>query len=270
LISGYRQEPGVLRMDLGIRDKVALVAGGSRGCGLGIAQELAREGAAIVISGRGHDAVEEAVASIRETGARAHGVVADMSNEAQACRIVEEARSAFGPPDILVVNPRPASVVQGFDAIDDDAMRDSYETWVMSLVHLARPLLPDMVARKWGRIIYMGSIGLKMLHLDDPMYAQNTRVAAAAVIKTLSHEYGKFGITANTIATGPFMSELALSYMAKQGALTEEHMLAMTALGRWGTPEEMGAVVTFLCSTRASYVSGETIRVDGGYTHNLF
>jgi 3-oxoacyl-[acyl-carrier protein] reductase len=86
----------------------------------------------------------------------------------------------------------------------------------------------------------------------------------------LSHEYGRDGITANTIATGPFLTDLSRSYMQDAGAYTEEAMMQLTAMGRWGRPEEMGDVVAFLCSERASYVSGETIRVDGGYGHSLF
>jgi len=115
----------------------------------------------------------------------------------------------------------------------------------------------------------MGSIAMKVLHLDDPMYAQNVRVAAAGVVKTLAHEYGPHGITANTIATGPFMTGLTQDYI-EGGGLAETAMLAMAASGRWGTPAEMGAVAAFLCSVPASFVTGETIRVDSGYTHSLF
>jgi 3-oxoacyl-[acyl-carrier protein] reductase len=102
------------------------------------------------------------------------------------------------------------------------------------------------------------------------MYTSNTRVAVVGVMKTLAHEYGSYGITANVIATGPFLTGRSRAYMRDAGALTEAQMVAATAMGRWGRPDEMGAVVAFLCSTRASYVSGETIRVDGGYSHSMF
>jgi len=256
-------------MDLGIKDKVAIVAGGARGCGLGIAEALIGEGAKVVISGRDQAHVDEAVASLQARGGRAAGVVADMTTDEGADHIVKTARDAFGPPAILVVNPRPASLARGFEQVSDADFEDANQTWVMSLVRLSRRVLPDMQAAGWGRILYMGSVGMKSLHLDDPMYAQNVRVAAAGVVKTLSHEYGKYGITANTIATGPFLTGLSKDYV-DGGGLAEDAMLSMTASGRWGRPEEMGAVAAFLCSAPASFVTGETIRVDSGYTHNLF
>lgn len=257
-------------MDLGLKGKVAIVAGGSRGCGRGIVEELAREGASVVLSGRNREAVQSTVAHVQALGGSAHGVVADMLLKADAGRIVSEARTTFGDPDILVVNPPGPNRVRGFDATSDEEFRSANEHWVMSLVFLAREVLPAMKSRRWGRIVDIASIGVKTPHLDDPMYTSNTRVAVVGVVKTLAHEYGRFGITANTIATGPFLTELSREYMNDAGALSEEKMVSATAMGRWGRPDEMGAMVAFLCSERASYVSGETIRVDGGYSHSLF
>ncbi|MBB4614236.1 SDR family NAD(P)-dependent oxidoreductase [Novosphingobium taihuense] len=256
-------------MDLKLKYKAAIVAGGSRGCGFAISGALAAEGAKVVITGREAEHVNKAVEQIRADGGTASGVVADMSNASGAKRIVDEAHAAFGPISVLVVNPRSASQTRGFEALTDEELDDAHQTWVMSIARLARGVLPDMKAAQWGRILCIGSIGMKVLHLEDPMYAQNLRVAAAALIKTLSHEYGTFGITANTIATGPFMSEVARRYM-ETGGLSAETMLAKTASGRWGDPKEMGAVAAFLCSDQASFITGETIRVDSGYTHSLF
>lgn len=258
-------------MDLGLSDKVAVVAGGASGCGLAIAEELAKEGARVVLSSRDSNKVDTAAAGIRASGAEALGIAGDMAVKADATRIVEEARRVFGDPDILVVNPPgPGARSRGFENTPDEEFRDANEQWVMSFVFLAREVLPAMKRKRWGRIVNVGSIGMKVPHLADPMYAQNTRVGVVGVVKTVSHEYGRDNITANTIATGPFMTELTRSYLADAGALSEDHMIGATAMGRWGKPEEMGAVVAFLCSERASYISGETIRVDGGYTHNLF
>lgn len=257
-------------MDLGLKGKVAIVAGGSRGCGRGIVEELAQEGAAVVLSGRNEEAVQATVAHVQALGGRAHGVVADMLVKADASRIASEARSTFGDPLILVVNPPGPNRLRGFDDTPDSEFRTAHEHWVMSLIFLAREVLPEMKKRRWGRIIDIASIGVKTPHLEDPMYTSNTRVAVVGVIKTLAHEYGRFGVTANTIATGPFLTELSREYMQDAGALSEEQMVSATAMGRWGRPDEMGAMVAFLCSERASYVSGEAIRVDGGYSHSLF
>jgi len=123
----------------------------------------------------------------------------------------------------------------------------------------------------WGRLVNIGSIAMKTPHLEDPMPAVNTRVAVAALMKSLAQEFGPHGITANTIATGPFDSELSREYRASgTGVKTAEWYKAMLPVGRWGRPEEMGALVAFLCSTRASFLTGETIRIDGGYTKSLF
>lgn len=257
-------------MDLGLKNKVAIVAGGSRGCGRGIAEELAKEGATVVLSGRNRDAVEATVAHIRAQGGKAHGVVADMVSAQGASSIVATARSACGDPDILVINPPGPTRVRGFENTPDHEFSSAHDHWVMTLVRLTRAVLPAMKEKRWGRIVDIASMGVKSPHLEDPMYTQNTRVALVGVIKTLAHEYGKFGITANVIATGPFLTELSRDYMRDAGALSEEQMIAATAMGRWGRPDEMGAVVAFLCSERASYVSGETIRVDGGYSHSMF
>src|SRR6478735_4248883 len=139
-------------MDLGLKDKVAVVAGGSRGCGFGIAEALANEGAAVVLSGRNEQAVSTAVARIRKTGGKVSGVVSDMVAKDGATRIVSAARSAFGDPDILVVNPPGPNRVRGFEESPDEEFRSAYEHWVMTLVQLTREVLPGMKSRNWGRV----------------------------------------------------------------------------------------------------------------------
>jgi 3-oxoacyl-[acyl-carrier protein] reductase len=111
---------------------------------------------------------------------------------------------------------------------------------------------------------------VKAPDLADPMDASNMRVAAASIIKTLAHECGRQDITFNTIATGPSLTELSESYMTDAGSQAERAMIGRTAMSHWVRPDEMGGVVAFLCSTRASWITGETIRVDGDYGHSLF
>jgi 3-oxoacyl-[acyl-carrier protein] reductase len=264
-------------VDLGLKDKIAIVAGGSRGCGRGISESLAAEGAAVLLSGRNTDAVEASVAAIRTAGGCATGIVADMLTESGAASITKAAKDAFGDADILVVNPpgpvpdKDTNRWRGFDNSSDEDFELAYSMFVMSQVRLARAVLPAMRARKWGRLVNIGSIAMKTPHLDDPMPAVNIRVAAAALMKTLSQENGSFGITANTIATGPFESELSRDYRASgTGVKTAEWYAKMLPVGRWGEPREMGDLVAFLCSTRAAFITGETIRIDGGYTKSLF
>lgn len=264
-------------MDLGLAGKIAVVAGGSRGCGRAVTEELARERALVVLSGRLAAKVEETVAAIRAAGGEATGIVADMTELAGCTAIVEAAREAYGDPDILVVNspgpfPDPeTNRGRGFDNCADDLFEEVHRNFVMSQVWLTRAVTPAMKAKAWGRLVNLGSIAMKVPHQEDPMPAVNTRVAVAALMKSLAQELGPYGITANTIATGPFDSELSQEYRASgTGVKTAEWYRAMLPVGRWGRPEEMGALVAFLCSTRAGFLTGETIRIDGGYTKSLF
>jgi 3-oxoacyl-[acyl-carrier protein] reductase len=179
--------------------------------------------------------------------------------------------------DILVVNSpgpvpdRNTNHWRGFENCSDEDFLQVYQSFVMSVVYLVREVLLDMRKKQWGRLLNIGSIAMKTPHLEDPMPATNTRVAVAALMKTLSQENGPYGITANTIATGPFDSELSRDYRASgTGIKTEEWYRKMLPLGRWGRPEEMGALAAFLCSERAAFLTGETIRIDGGYTKSLF
>jgi 3-oxoacyl-[acyl-carrier protein] reductase len=264
-------------MDLGLDKKVAVVAGGSRGCGRGISAALAAEGASVLLSGRQDDAVRSMVEAIRAAGGMAAGVVADMTLKDGAQRIVSAAHEQFGAPDILVVNSpgpvpdRASNRWRGFENCSDDDFIEVHRCFVMSTVFLVREVLPAMRERRFGRLLNIGSIAMKTPHLDDPMPATNTRVAVAALMKTLSQENGPYGITANTIATGPFESELSRDYRASgTGVKTEEWYRKMLPVGRWGEPEEMGALAAFLCSRQAAFLTGETIRLDGGYTKSLF
>jgi 3-oxoacyl-[acyl-carrier protein] reductase len=160
---------------------------------------------------------------------------------------------------------------RGFENSSDEDFQEIYGNFVMSVVYLTRLMLPAMKAAGWGRLLNIGSIAMKVPHLEDPMPAVNVRVAVNALMKTLSQEYGPFGITANVIATGPFDSELSREYRASgTGVKTAEWYRAMLPVGRWGEPTEMGWLAAFLCSERAAFLTGETIRLDGGYGKSLF
>jgi 3-oxoacyl-[acyl-carrier protein] reductase len=156
-------------MELGIAGKVAVVGGGSRGCGLGIAMSLAREGARVVLTGRQPDIVAQAVATIHKAGGKAHGVVADLTEKPDAHRIAAEAREIFGDPAILVVNPAWNGRTRGFEQTPDDEFRRGNDIWIMSAVYLLREALPAMRAAKWGRIVVLGSIAMREPRVVDPM-----------------------------------------------------------------------------------------------------
>jgi 3-oxoacyl-[acyl-carrier protein] reductase len=239
-------------VDMGLAGKVAVVAGGARGCGRGVSEALAAEGANVVLVGRVPDIVAATAAAINDKGGSARGVVADMTTEEGVDTILSEARRLFGDPDILVVNaPNPqrraptaeeaAAGVhhgRGFDHCDDADYLATFEFQVLSQVRLARAVLPAMVERHWGRLVNIATIAFKTPHQEDPLPATDAgRMGVAPLMKIISYEYGKYGITANTIATGPFASELAAQYQATNPEIkTPEWYLKMLPVGRWAIP----------------------------------
>lgn len=270
-------------MDLGLQGKVALVSGGSKGLGRAIAGELAAEGVQVVIAARGREALDKAVAEIRKLGGEASGVVADMVDEQAINQAVAFATQAYGPPDIAIANldtpdaRAGSSFSIGLEDASDSDFRDAFETLVMSVVHLSRAVLPAMKERQWGRIINIGSKSMKAPHAPptQKILSNVGRLGVVGLMKTLSFEYGKYGITANIAATGQFATDLAREAYAARGTTIEqyeEQVMRPAGLGvcRFGRPEEMAALVAFLCSARASFVNGETITITGGMHKAIF
>ena len=258
-------------MDLGIAGKVALVSGGSKGIGRAISEELGREGCHVVVTARGKEAVDDTVATITAAGGTAVGVPADFTTKEGIERVVREGRAAFGPIEIAIFNVYGPQSGR-FDETDDDSFLTAYNDMVMALQWMTRAVLPDMKAAGFGRLVTVGSTCVKNVHRDLPLLTANvTRVGAVAFNKTISAELGRFGITVNTLGTGGFMTDRYSSYMRvraeERGVEYDEFEAARSdtvPVGRLGHPEEMAAVAAFLCSTRASYVTGQTVVVDGG------
>ncbi|MBB3862175.1 3-oxoacyl-[acyl-carrier protein] reductase [Novosphingobium hassiacum] len=259
-------------MDFGLTGKVALVSGGSKGMGRAAAEELAREGARVMVVARTQDAIDETVAAIRAVGGIAEGLSADMTDPDAIAGAVAQCKARLGSePDIVIANVYGTARLN-FDTAQPQDFREGYDLLVVSAVHLAKATVPAMKARGWGRIVTIGSFCVKKPHWQIPLLVDNvTRAAAAALSKSLSNELGVYGITVNTIAPGFIATDMAVAWM---GELAREQgqdpAAAATALdrtiplGRQGTSEEMGAAVAFLCSTRASYITGQLIMVDGG------
>lgn len=264
-------------MDFGISSKTAFVSGGSKGIGNAISRDLGAEGCNVVVAARGQEAIDETVDQIKSEGGTAVGISADLTKREDIERAVQFTRDTFGPPEIAVTN------VYGpthglFDETNDEDFREAYEHIVMSVVDLSRAVIPDMKEKGWGRLVNIGSICAKEPHRALPLVTANvTRVGVVALNKSLSAEVGPFGITVNTLATGGFFTDRYKDYMANLAAKrgenfnSEEAMRSeQTPVGRLGYPEEMAAVCTFLCSTRASYVTGQMIVVDGGRLETLW
>jgi 3-oxoacyl-[acyl-carrier protein] reductase len=263
-------------MDLGLEGKVAVVGGGSRGSGRAISAELANEGVAVVVAARTGEAVDETVQLIGDAGGRAVGVACDMTTAEGAHEAAQAARDAFGPPDIAVTNvyPGDAPYRMGWEEATDDLYLQGYENLIMGVVHLAREVVPHMKEQRWGRLVNIGSGIVRNLHSPPAtMVLSNVnRLGAVGLIKTMAFELGQYNITCNTIATGSIATERPVAYYRGIGTSVEEVEQRMadaefpTGVPRLGRPDEMAALAAFLCSDRASYISGETIGVNGGKT----
>jgi 3-oxoacyl-[acyl-carrier protein] reductase len=259
-------------MDLGLTGKVALVSGGSSGMGLAAAAELASEGAKVVIVARNRERLATAAKGLQAGGAEIGHFSADMADEAGVAAAVEYTTSLFGAPDIVVANVLPPHRI-GFDNCTTEDFLKSYEYLTMSIVYLARAVIGPMKERRWGRIINIGSHSVKEPHLVPSVPLANMgRVSAVALLKTLATELGPYSITANTIAVGTIKTPRSDWFLKEVGATEEWWATEKREIpaGRFGRPEEIAAVIAFLASTRASFVSGETIRVDAGAGRALF
>lgn len=269
-------------MDLGISGKSAIVSGGSKGIGRAISLALAAEGAHITVAARGREAIDETVDVIHAAGGQAVGIAADMTEEAGVAAAVAEATRAFGAPDIAISNVdapdarRGASFRCGLEDASNADITDAFDDLVMSVVHLSRAVLPAMKEKRWGRLINIGSKSMKHPHAPptQKILSNIGRLGVVGLMKTLAYEYGIYNITANIVATGQIRTDLAREAYAQRGVTFEEQEAKMREVGmgacRFGRPEELAAVVTFLCSRRASFVSGETITVTGGMHKAIF
>jgi 3-oxoacyl-[acyl-carrier protein] reductase len=264
-------------MDFGIKGKIAVSGGGSKGMGRAVSEDLAREGCRVVVAARGREAVDETVAKIKAEGGEAVGVYADMSTKEGIFKVQAEAREAFGDPDIVVGNVYGPTHGRWDDTKDEDFL-SAYESIVMSQVHLLRAFTPAMRANKWGRIVLINSIASKEPHKELPLVTANvTRVGALSLNKSVSDEIAKDGVTINTIGTGGFATDRYTENMKRMtienGMEWDEREMERKKeipVGRLGRPEEMSAVIAFLCSARASFVTGQFIVVDGGHVKALY
>jgi 3-oxoacyl-[acyl-carrier protein] reductase len=262
-------------MDLGLRGKVALVAASSQGLGRAIAEELAAEGASLVMCARGEAALLEA----RDAIAKAHGVpvtavVADLGRVEDAQRVVETGRREHGRIDILVTNtggPRAGT----FASLGPDAWEAAVHLLLRSAVELARAVLPGMQERRFGRIVNVTSVAVKQ-PIDGLVLSNSIRAAVTGMARTLATEVAAQGITVNNVMPGytrtDRLVELAESMAKAEGRAPADiaaRWEALTPARRLGEPRELAALVAFLVSERASYITGQSIAVDGGYARGL-
>lgn len=252
-------------MDLGLSGKTALVCASTSGLGLAVAQALDDEGANVVVCGRRGDVAREHAAQLRN----GLGVEADLTDADAPARLVRAAEDRFGPVDILILNnggPPPSAAAE----VDRDDLARAMDLLLYPMQALIGLTVPGMRSRGWGRVLAVGSIGV-----DEPLANLATsnagRAALAGLLKTLSREVAADGVTVNMVLPGrimtPRIEQLDAARAERTGAsIAEIRAEAQNTIpaGRSGKPSEFGAVAAFLCSERASYVTGSRIRVDGG------
>jgi 3-oxoacyl-[acyl-carrier protein] reductase len=262
-------------MDLGLKDRVAVVAAASQGLGKACALELAREGAKVVICARDADALAVTADEIHaKTGGVVLWLAVDLTNPAQIRHLAEETLRRYGRIDVLVTN-NGGPPTGYFDDLDDEIWLAAHEKTLMSAVRLIRAVLPAMRVQGWGRIINITSVAVKQ-PMDDLLMSNVYRPGIVALAKTLSTQVAAEGITINNVAPGYTSTERVVEIFdaraAAQGKSVEEVLaeaMASYPMKRMGKPEELAALVAFLASEQAAYITGTTIPVDGGYFKGL-
>jgi 3-oxoacyl-[acyl-carrier protein] reductase len=255
-------------MDLGLRDRVCVVTGSTGGIGLVTARLLADERALVVVTGRSSERVEQAK---EELGA-ALGVACDLANPEAPAALIAQAEAELGPVDVLVNNVGVAYQVP-FDEVTDDQWDEMWKVNVMSFVRTIRAVLPGMRERRRGVVVNVSSTAGKRPSTSMPNYSV-TKAAVLSLSRLVADLYAGEGIRCNAVAPGPTATDawlgeggLADQQAARAGMTREEVLEAVgkgRPLGRLAEPEEIAAVIAFLCSDRASYVTGAAWSADGG------
>lgn len=262
-------------MDLGLSGRVALVAASSKGLGRAVAERLAAEGASVMISSRDEGALARTAAEIREsTGAEVGHAAADLRRREDIEALVGRAVERFGGVDVLVTNSGgpPAG---GFDDFEDEGWQGAFELNLLSMIRLVRAVLPSMRERGGGRIVSIASSSIKE-PIRNLILSNTFRAGIAGLAKSLSAELAPDGILVNTVGPGRILTDRAVAIEAaaaeSRGVPVEQvrrEVESLIPLGRYGTPEEFATTVAFLASPANTYVTGQSILIDGGMVRAL-
>jgi len=263
-------------MNLGLQNKVALVAAASRGLGKATAMALAMEGANVAIVARNAETLNSTADEIRKaSGSKVLAVTADLSQATAIEQMVITVEQELGLIDILVNNAGGPRAGRFTDVSDEDYIR-AVELNLMSTIRMSRLVLPNMRTRGWGRIINITSISVKQ-PLPNLILSNTARAGVVAMAKTLAGQVAAEGITVNNICPGYVLTDrvksLAQTNAAELGKEPKEIIAQWESsipARRLGKPEELGALITYLASEQAAYITGATIQMDGGLCQGLF
>jgi 3-oxoacyl-[acyl-carrier protein] reductase len=262
-------------MDLGLKDKVAIVAASSQGLGKAVALGLAREGAKLAMCSRNGATLKAAADQIaKETGVEIYAAPVDVTNESAVRAFVAETEKKFGRIDICVTNAG-GPPAKPFDATTTEEWRRAVDLNLMSTLFFAHAVLPGMRARRWGRLITITSLTVKQ-PVDGLILSNSVRAAVAGLVKSLANEYGPHNVLVNNVCPGYTATDRLVDLsttLAKAQSVApaeiEKRWTAQIPLARLADPREFADAVVFLSSERASYITGQSIAIDGGFARGL-
>jgi NAD(P)-dependent dehydrogenase (short-subunit alcohol dehydrogenase family) len=255
-------EAEVMHTLFNLENRVALVTGGNKGLGRAMAGGLAQAGANVFIASRNEDELKQACKEIEsETRQRCEYTVVDVGVRADIDRLGREVLAKYGKVDILINNAG-MNFPQAIDEVTDEVWDRVLEVNLTSVMSLTRAMVPSMKARRWGRVIHISSIMGRVSKEARNAYS-TTKTALQGLARASALDLGPFGITVNCLAPGPFLTDMPMSMLSEADKKAFEDR---TALGRWAQPDELIGPMLLLASEEGSYITGQTIYVDGGYT----
>ncbi|OGF61455.1 MAG: hypothetical protein A2Y62_12235 [Candidatus Fischerbacteria bacterium RBG_13_37_8] len=263
-------------MDLGLKDKIAMVAASSKGLGKAIAHELALEGCKIAICSRDTAALQKSAEEIeRHSGGSVFYRTCDVKDRQQVAQFINELTTHFTGIDIAIINaggPRSGT----FADVTYEDWEEAVKLTLLSAVSICQCVIPHMMKKQWGRIIFVTSVSVKQ-PIENLILSNSIRLAVIGLCKSLSNEYAKHGILVNAVCPGYTKTE-RLEELAKNLSRTKEKDVeaiyqdwsSNVPMKRLGKPEELARLVAFLASERASYITGTAIQVDGGLVKFIY
>jgi 3-oxoacyl-[acyl-carrier protein] reductase len=262
-------------MDLGLKNKVALVAASSKGLGKAIARGFAEEGVNLVMCARGEDTLKKATKEIETaTGANVLAMAIDVTQQDQVKRLVDQAIARFGRIDILINNAGGPPAGMFLDH-SPEVWEKSFQLTFLSTVYMCHAVIPFMQKQRWGRIITITSVSVKQ-PVDGLVTSNAIRAGVTGLTKTMATELAKDNILINNVCPGYIRTDRFLEVMEsrakKQGISVDEVIASLEKTipqGRVGEPHEFANMVVFLASERANYITGTSIQIDGGVVKSL-
>jgi NAD(P)-dependent dehydrogenase (short-subunit alcohol dehydrogenase family) len=242
--------------------RVALITGGNKGLGKAMARGLAQAGADLFLASRNEEELKATLQEIlQETGRKGAYCIADMTNRDSVRKLAETALEKMGRIDILINNAG-VNIPQAIDAITDESWDKVIETNLNSIMVLTRAIVPQMRQRKWGRVVHISSI-MALVSKEKRNAYSTSKAALLGLAHASALDLGEDGVTVNCIAPGPFLTDMPGRILSPA---EKAEFAKMTAMNRWGDPNELVGPVLMLVSNAGSYITGHTLLVDGGFT----